>query len=191
MCLNQSVLSCSGTHFIKPSSWGHGSMRPHIYHTNPSGLSPPCTDSMCVIGARPPDQTTHWLPALIHFHFHLLLSVLRFLICTPTPAPSHLLLSICLSLSSTFVLHFSLSPISFFLGGGDTCCRALNGCWTLLSCLCFISFPRVSSHSYSVSQCKMKHLRSLTKVKLEIQLSALLWNLTWVWCIIIYTLSQV
>lgn len=124
MCLNQSVLSCSGTHFIRLSSWGRGSMRPHIYHTNPSGLSPSFTDSMRVIGARPSDQKTHCLPALIHSYLHLTLSLIRFLICAP--------LSVflwCSPISSTFVLHFSLSTFSsFFVGcGGDRCWTALNG----------------------------------------------------------------
>lgn len=110
MCLNQSALSCSGTHFIKPSSWGRGSMHPHIYHTNPSGLSPPRADSMCVIGARPPDQMTHRLSALIHFHFHLPFSVLRFLICVPPSVP----LSVFL-LCSPFPFHPPLSFISLFV----------------------------------------------------------------------------
>lgn len=122
MCLNQGALSCSGTHFIKPSSWGRGSMRPHIYHTNPSGLSTSCTDSMCVIGARPPDQAAHWLPALLHFHFHLPLSVLRFSICTlPLPLllwrsqlPSRPPLSF-ISLLAQFFFLLSLSGFLFFL----------------------------------------------------------------------------
>lgn len=127
MCLNQGALSCSGTHFIKPSSWGRGSMHPHIYHTNPSGLSPFFTDSMCVIGSRPPDQTTHWLPTLIHFHFHLPFSVLRFLICALPLPPwvflwcSPFLSRSSLSFISLFVLFFCL--FSFFKGG--RCCPAL------------------------------------------------------------------
>lgn len=43
--VNHGALSCSGTHFIKSHSWGRGSMRPYIYHTNPSGLSP-CTGNV-------------------------------------------------------------------------------------------------------------------------------------------------
>lgn len=164
MCLNQSALSCSGTHFIKPSSWGRGSMRPHIYHTNPSGLSPSCTDSMCVIGARPPDQMTHWLPALIHFHFHLPLCVLRFLICT-------LPLSLSPSLSVCKVLSTPPPPLSFislsakFFLGGSRCYPALNGFWTLLFLLCFISFPYVSP----ISPVVWKVFRSFTVVKIATQ----------------------
>lgn len=170
MCLNQSALSCSGTHFIKPSSWGRGSMRPHIYHTNPSGLSPSCTDSMCVIGARPPDQTTHWLPALIHFHFHLPLSVLRFLIC----ALSH---SLPLSLSaflwcSPFPSRPPLSFISllahffFFFRGGQMLPSSewiLNPAVSSLfhfipSCVAYLSLPVVQ-----------ELFRSFTRVKIEMQ----------------------
>lgn len=111
MCLNQGALSCSGTHFIKPSSWGRGSVRPHIYHTNPSGLSPPCIDSMCVIRACPPDQATHWLPALIHFQFHHPFSVLSFLICYSPSSPSLSVFLWCypFPFHSPFVLHLSLS----------------------------------------------------------------------------------
>lgn len=149
MCLNQSALSCSGTHFIKPSSWGRGSMHPHIYHTNPSGLSPSLTDSMCVIGVRPPDQTTHWLPALIHFYFHLSLPVLRFLICA---------LSLSLPLSHRpfcGALHFlSHPPLSFIsllvqiFFKGDRCYPGLNRFWALLFLLCFISFLHGSPSSF-------------------------------------------
>ena len=106
-----------------------------------------CTDSMCVIGARPPDQTTHWLPALIHFHFHLPLSPLTFLICALplfrslplwwSPIPSHPPLS------------FISCSAQIFFGG---VCRVLNGFWTLLFLLCFILFPHASPLSVSLAQ---------------------------------------
>lgn len=151
MCLNQGALSCSGTHFIKPSSWGRGSMRPHIYHTNPSGLSPPCTDSMCVIGACPPDQTTHWLPALIHFHFHLFLfSVKVSYLRSPSLSRSLSFYgALHFPFHSPFVLHFTLSPILVvFFFRGDRCCPALTGFWTLL---CLIAFPHVLTISLFLS----------------------------------------
>lgn len=167
MCLNQGALSCSGTHFIKPSSWGRGSMHPHIYHTNPSGLSPFFTDSMCVIGSRPPDQTTHWLPTLIHFHFHLPFSVLRFLICALPLPPWVFLWCSLFFVPFIFVLHFSLCPFFLFcfpfLGGQML--PSSDGFWTLLFLLCLISLPHVSPISFS-RWCE--RFRSFTTVKGEI-----------------------
>lgn len=123
MCLNQSALSCTGTHFIRPSSWGRGSMRPHIYHTNPSGPSPFFTDSMCVIGDRLSYQRTHHLTRLIHFFLHLPVSVLRFLICG---FPLALSISLVLSASSSLHLCVSfLSRLRFWVGQMLACCEWL------------------------------------------------------------------
>lgn len=147
MWLNQSALSCSGTHFIKPSSWGRGSMRPHIYHTNPSGPSPSCTDSMCVMGARSPDQKTHWLPALIHFHFHLPLFCVKISYLPSSSFSLYLSMMVSISPPSIFILPFLSYPI--FLGGGGRCCTVMNAFGTPLFPLNFISLPRVLPISHS------------------------------------------
>lgn len=146
MCLNQSALSCSGTHFIRPSSWGRGSMRPRIYHRNPSGLSAFFTDSMCVIEARISYQKTHYLTRLIHFFFHLPHSMLRFLICGFPIALSVFPLCSVFPPAAISVFHFSLSSSSEW----DICQPVLNGVGALLFLLSFISLPLRSPSSLQV-----------------------------------------
>lgn len=116
MCLNQSALSCSGTHFIKPSSWGRGSMRPHIYHTNPSGLSPflhwqhVCDRSPSAWSDNSLTARTYSFP-LPSSPFPVNISHLRSSSVSLSPS-----MMISNSLPSTFVLYFLLSPTFFWRG---------------------------------------------------------------------------
>lgn len=40
MCLNQGALSCGGTHFIKPSSWGRRAVHTSIIEIHQTRLQP-------------------------------------------------------------------------------------------------------------------------------------------------------
>lgn len=80
------------------------------YHRNPSGMSSHPLTARARWPPGPLDQTTHRLPALVHFHFYL--SHCLEVFCSQTPLPPYLSSNcVCGSLPSTLVPHFAPYPI--------------------------------------------------------------------------------